>query len=1125
MSNVRSWRPSSFLLSFLLLSASASAAHAQGATINGRVTSEAGAPIDLANVFISEMNISVQTDSGGRYNILIPAERVRGQGVILRVRRIGFIAGERPILITAGTQTHDFSIRQDINRLSEIVVTGVSAGTEQRKVPFAVTTLSAEDLPAPSSNALTQLQARVPGAQIVMPSGRPGVAPSIVIRGPKSLNATGRSQGPLVIVDGVILEGGTQDINPLDIESIEIVKGAAGSSIYGSRAGSGVIQITTKSGRNAAPGVRFNLRNETGYSDIQGRYPYATNHMLMMDETGTKFCIRVTGQPACSRVVDFEAEALRVNELGGDFALTPYPFERDYGISNAPPRAHLKGLFQAERWPTYYDPVEAAATAGLYNTANLDMSGRFGSTGFFASVSHMMEEGSIQFLDGTRRSSARVNIDQTVGEDWNLQLNTFYARRLTYGDGEFFRLTRVPPSVNLLRRDANGRLFIRSNPLNQGGQNYNPLYFNENRIQESHTDRYLGSLTARYTPLDWLEFTGTASIDRSRDDFWTLRDRGYRHTSSATVNLGDLNTGSGRELSYNLGLSGTARRQIGTDLNTALNLRWSFERQDADGLAAYGATIAVPGLRDLDNTTTSFDVGSGSSSVRAIGASAGLDLDYKDRYIFQTVYRYDGSSLFGENQRWHPYYRGSVAWRIAEEPFWPAPEAINELKLRASIGTAGGRPSFAAQYETVNVGAGGVITGANLGNRDLKPEVTTETEFGFDAELFGRFGMELTYARAITRDQIFLVPQSVSTGFANRWLNAGTLDGKSWEVSLNLPLVQSADFSWNSRVSWDRTRTYITELGVPPFFQSNESSTFRFAEGELLGTIYGKRFVTSCSELPANFQAQCGSGREFQHNDEGYIVWVGEGNTYQQGITDNLWQAVRPGCIVNGVANTNITGEVNCREAGGTVNNPWGQPEVHWGMLMVVRDSLADPQMLSVGNTLPDYRISLSHTVRWRRLSAFALIDRSVGNELMNEELHWSLGDFMVREQDQSGKSIATAKPLGYYWRAPKPDHSLGVGGFYDVLGSNNHTVEDGSYTKLRELSLSYEIGAIPVVGFGDWSLTVTGRNLYTWTDFKGWDPEVGDGGGNLNSSAIGAVAAYQYPPRRTFTFTVNTRF
>ena len=1121
-----SWK--SLLLSPLLLVGLAGAAHAQAAQIAGRVTAEQGNPLEIATVYITEMNISVMTDPQGRYTITIPAERVRGQAAVLRVRRIGHVAGSQPITINPGTQTVDFVLKQDINRLSDVVVTGVTAGTEQRKLPFAVQTLSTAEMPVPSSNALSALAGKVPGAQIVMPSGRPGTAPSIVLRGPKSLDASGRSQGPLIIVDGAILNGGTQDLNPHDIESIEVVKGAAGASLYGSRGGSGVIQITTKSSRNAAPGVRFNARNEIGFSDVQGEYPYARRHMVLMDETNTRFCIKVTGLPACSRTVDFEEEALRVNEQGGDFALTPRSFDRDFGISQAASKPELKGLFQVNRWPRQYDPVGSTITPGLYNQTNLDMRGKVGTTGFFVSASHQIEEGAVQFLQGDRRSSARVNLDQGVGDALTLGLQAFYARRTGYGDIPWFRVTRVPAGVNLLRRDNLGRLFIRSNPLNQGGQNQNPLYQGEQYFDQTNSDRFLGSLTARYTPLEWLDFEANASVDRDRADRLQMSDRGYRTTSSNATNLGAIDGDATSGVSYNMGISGTARHDFSPDLLTRINVRGTYEQQDDDSLSAFGNTLAVAGLRDLGNATASQTVNSATRTVRAIGTSVGANVEYLGRYIVDGVYRIDGSSLFGAANRWADYARGSVAWRLSDEPFWPLVESVNDLKLRASVGTAGGRPRFEAQYETFSIGAGGLVSAQTLGNKNLRPEVTTATEFGMDAEFFERVGLNVTYARDITKDQIFQVPPSVSSGFSNQWLNAGAIDSRTWEVSLNVPIITRTDLSWSSRFSWDRTRSRITELGVPAFFQTISSSTFRYAVGEELGTIYGKRFARSCGDLPAEFgnADMCGPGKEWQRNSEGFVVWVGEGNTPGEGITKNLWQAERAGCIVNGVPNRTLTGAVACRDAGGVVNNPWGQPVVHWGMLQVIRsDTGASPRLLPLGNTLPRHRLTMAQNFEYKKFSVYGLVDHSGGNKLFNEEVHWSLGDFMVQEQDQAGKSVQTAKPLGYYWRAPSPDHSLGVGGFYDVLGSNNKTVQDGSYTKIRELALSYNIGRIPYIGDSEWSATLTGKNLYTFTDFVGWDPEVGVGGGNLNSAALSAVASYQYPPRRTFSLTLNTRF
>jgi hypothetical protein len=776
-------------------------------------------------------------------------------------------------------------------------------------------------------------------------------------------------------------------------------------------------------------------------------------------------------------------------------------------------------------WPKRYDPVEAAATVGQFANTNIDMTGRFNNTSYFASASTLNEEGSIKFLKGYQRATGRLNVDQQIGEDWNVLVSSSYSRSTLYPDGEFFRLTRTPPSVDLLRRDDKGRLFVRSNPMNQGSQNANPLYDNESFYSETKADRFLGSLTTRYTPLAWLEFDGNASMDRRRSNNFNMEDRGTRTTASnPTTNDGNAEASQDSDASYNISLNGTARRNFTADLASRFNVRYTYEREDGVETLGEGNALALPGLRSLDAVTTSFNLDSDDESVRAVGVSGGANFELKERYILDALYRYDGSSLFGADERWHGYYRGSFAWRLSEESFWKFGNIVNDLKFRASLGTAGGRPRFTAQYETFNLGAGGLVSAQTKGNRDLKPETTTETEIGFDAELFNKYGLTFTYAHDVTKDQIIEVPPSVASGFQNRWENAGTLDGNTIELSLNMPLITKQNLVWSTRLNWDRTVTDITELGVPAFFQSSESSTFRYAVGERVGTIYGKKFIRSCSEFPTNFQAMCGAGQEFQANDEGFIVWVGAGNSPGDGITRNLYQAVRPGCVTGAGATLNYVGEYDCARFGGTVNNPWGQAEMHWGMPIAIRDSTGAERLLPLGNTLPDWRLTLSQTLQYKKFSVYALVDHSHGNSLMNEEIHWSLGDFMVDYEDQAGKTVATAKPLGYYWRATRPENNAGIGGFYDVLGSNNKTVESGQYTKIREVNLAYQIGRVRGM-VGDWNVSLVGRNLYTFTDFKGWDPEVGITGGQLNSSGLNAVAAFQYPPKRTFTLSLGSRF
>src|SRR5438094_3116681 len=218
----------------LLALAAAGRSQAQSAAvITGKITGEAGQPIEAANIYINELTISVGSNAQGFYSITIPAARVLGQAVNLRVRAFGYQASVRPIRITAGSQTADFALRQDVNRLSEVIVTGTVEGTERAKVPYAVGRLDQKDIPVPAVDPLTALEGKISSVRIAATTGRPGTAPEVMLRAPTSINAQGRSQEPLYIVDGVILRVGSLDeLGGLDIESVEVVKGAAGASLY-----------------------------------------------------------------------------------------------------------------------------------------------------------------------------------------------------------------------------------------------------------------------------------------------------------------------------------------------------------------------------------------------------------------------------------------------------------------------------------------------------------------------------------------------------------------------------------------------------------------------------------------------------------------------------------------------------------------------------------------------------------------------------------------------------------------------------------------------------------------------------------------------------------------------------
>lgn len=656
--------------------------------------------------------------------------------------------------------------------------------------------------------------------------------------------------------------------------------------------------------------------------------------------------------------------------------------------------------------------------------------------------------------------------------------------------------------MDLLRRDKYGRLLFRSVVTNQGLTN--PAYSWEQANSVTESDRFLGSAQVRWSPLGWVDGTLDFGYDRSNSQSRGMTRRGFRTTSpTSTTPLGSISRGDGYGQSYNVSLDWTARRDLRSDLRGRLTLRSTFEQQDNQSSGQSGSNLAVPGVTTTTAAIQNQSISSSESSQRAIGFVSSLNFEYKDRYIFETSVRRDGLSVFGAANRWQTYGRGSFAWRVSDEGFWkPFAERVNEFKLRYSVGQAGNRPGNNSQYETFTIGTGGVLNPNTLGNRNLRPEVSTEVEFGFDAEVMNKYGISVSKSRNITTDQVLLVRPPAATGFANQWQNAGTLEGNTWEGSINIPILEKRNTSWTTRFSFDRITSTVTALNVPPFFYSCEA-TCHIEVGEKFGSIWGRQMARFCHELPTGYPERCGEGKEWQKNDDGWIVWVGQGNTWKDGITKNLWQAVLP-----------------------AAQSPWGV-ENSWGMPIVIRDetsvAAAKPVKLGInGQALPNYRWSMGHNVQWKKLSVYALFDASKGRTVWNEARAWSYGDFAHRDQDQAGKSIENAKPIGYYWRVGAPEQT-GVGGLYDILGSNNITVEDGSYVKLREVSLGYRLGKI--MNLGDWTVTIVGRNLKTFSNYSGYDPEVGVAGGNNDSAVLNSADAFAFPNLRLLTLKLSANF
>ena len=260
----------------------------QGGTVTGRVIDGAtNQPLASAQVSIPSLNIGALTQQNGRFIL----QRVPVGEWVVRVELIGFGTATRSVMVAAGQSVSaDFQLTSEAIALDEIVVTGVSGATVRAKVPFDITQVTVADLPVPSVSAGSAIQGKVAGATVFQGSARPGAAPSILLRGATSINAEGRSQDPLYIVDGVILSADMADIDGLDIESVEVVKGAAAASLYGSRAANGVVQITTKRGATVADDqVRYTVRSEMGTNRLPDAQVSTLKHPYRMNAAGTAF--------------------------------------------------------------------------------------------------------------------------------------------------------------------------------------------------------------------------------------------------------------------------------------------------------------------------------------------------------------------------------------------------------------------------------------------------------------------------------------------------------------------------------------------------------------------------------------------------------------------------------------------------------------------------------------------------------------------------------------------------------------------------------------------------------------------------------------------------------------------
>jgi TonB-linked SusC/RagA family outer membrane protein len=1027
------------------------AALAQTGTVSGTVVdAQTGDPVSGAQVSIEGTRRGTLSGEDGSYTVT----DVRPGTYTVAVQRIGYAtARQEGVRVQQGAVASvDFRLREHALRLDEVVATGVADPIEGRRMPFSVGRLSGDNLGVPNpQSGFAQIQGRIPGVSIVRPSGQPGTGLSMLLRTPTSVV---RNNSPMYVVDGVVLKstagGTTVDIESLDIESIEVVKGAAAAALYGSRAAAGVIAITTHRGSHIPQDrTQFTVRSELGVSSLARQVPLAQYHFYEVGDDG-RYIHRTDGMPTDDRGA----------------------------------RAVADDRMMTRPYPEHFNNVAEFFQPGRFMTNSASLAHNTGATNFLLSVNNVREEGTIVTNDGYERTNFRANIDHRPLDNVTLSTSIYHSRSwrddltgpggATQDGSPFWHLMMFEPDIDLGARDEDGHFIQQPDPTLA---RENPIWRQTTRDFKEHRGRTLLNATARFVPFDWLSFDGTFSYDNS-DIF---RDR-YTPRGIPFVSIGDdEDTADGslsqQEVDTDVINAAASARLLWTfgDLTARTTLRGLMERESYIRTTAIGRDFWVEGVRSLD-VARDMESSSFWQEIRANGWFVQTGLDYGGRYIADLLVRRDGSSLFGPEARWQTYYRASAAYRMAEEAWWPFAGFITEFKPRYSIGTAGGRPNFSDQYETWNISSEGVVTKGTLGNRFLEPEHTTEQEAGLDIIFRDRVQLELTYARQVTDGQLVQIPQPAATGFSLQWQNAGEITGNTLEATLEALVLQTPNLSWTSTLVGDRSRSHITRWDRPCYIGSGTLFSWR-CEGANLTEMHGFRHLQGFDELPEHHS---GSQAAFDVNDDGYLVPVGAGGSWR----DGRWGE-----------QVEIDGE-----------------SYAWGMPILLRDEAGSPDRVLIGEGNPDVTLGWINQLRWRDLSFSTHLHAQLGGDIYNQTKQRLYQHYRHGDLDQAHKPEDERKPIDYYQI------------LYNTNNATQHFVEDGTFLKVRELAVNYTLGeamlgrlGVARVGADRVRVGLVGRNLFTFTGYSGFDPEVG--------TLFNRRDYMNWPNVRTVTANVEIRF
>lgn len=751
----------------------------------GSVVDDQGIPVAGANVLVKGTRQGGASDADGYFSISHDSE-----SAVLVVSFLGFVT--REVKMTPGVPV-EIALMPDLNMMEEVIVTGYGSFKKSAYAGSASNVKAEKIKDVPATSFTEMLQGNATGVQFSAPSGQPGAASDVNIRGMGSFNA---SNQPLYVIDGVPVRSGSVNslssdaeldimstINSSDIESMTIIKDAAAASLYGSRAANGVILITTKRGKSGKPQV--SLKADWGWSDFAMEY-----RPVMSGEQRREYIYNALKN---GQLRDGESEADAIAYA-------------DEEIENYAPIP----------WCGYVDWDDILFKKGSHQNYEASISGGTDKFNYYSSVAYLRQDG-IAINSGLDRISGRLNVDYQATKRFRLGANMLFAvvNQDVYSEGTSytapFYASRncVVPSDAVYNEDGSwDRDFIRNSDRN-------PLLSATYDYQRENVTRSFNTVYGQYEFIKDLIFKSTFSYDYTNT-------KGSEWSDPRTSNGDDINGGLTRvaqeyrkmvwanQLSY--------RFNIAEDHHFDALIGYEIDDQYSDYISASASNFATPDKHVMSNGMTVEGVGGSNDRTRMVSYISRLNYDYRNRYYLGGSFRTDGSSRLHKDNRWGNFWSVSAAYRIIEEPFMAdAKNWLSDLKFRVSYGVNGTLPSDYYGYmglSSLNNGFIGEpgITLSQIANKDLKWESNHNLNVGIDFGLANRVNFTVEYYTRNTKNLLMDRPISMTTGFGSYLMNVGEVKNTGVELEINSVNIQRQNFQWNTSFNLSHNRNKIVNL-------------------------------------------------------------------------------------------------------------------------------------------------------------------------------------------------------------------------------------------------------------------------------------------------------------------------